>query len=451
MAQRESLCALHSALCARDEEKNMTDLKKMYRTVMDDHFPPEITISFGDQVLAYRKRSWRIPDEKSEIIEKGLRYGENPGQEAALYELVNGNLVLGECHFIEPGSGLVSAITEGDMLQSGKHPGKINLTDVDNALNIMKYLDRGPAVVIVKHNNPCGVAYGSALIEAYEKADMADRIAAFGGCALFNRPVDLATAERVSENYLEVVAAPDFEEGSVEILSKRGNLRIIRIPKMDRLPEYTHRRFVDFKSLTDGGIILQQSPMNRIESSEDFTLANSEYQGRTYTIERKPSDAEYRDMLFGWQVEQGVTSNSVIYVKNGVTVGIGTGEQDRVGVAEIGIFKAYTKYADAICFRKYAFSYKELELMLDRGEKDRTILEEIDQETKAAKGGLMGACMVSDAFFPFRDGVDVAIREGIQAIVQPGGSQRDFEVIDACNEADPKVTMVFTGQRAFKH
>ncbi len=429
----------------------MTDLKKMYRTVMDDHFPPEITISFGDQVLAYRKRSWRIPDEKSEIIEKGLRYGENPGQEAALYELVNGNLVLGECHFIEPGSGLVSAITEGDMLQSGKHPGKINLTDVDNALNIMKYLDRGPAVVIVKHNNPCGVAYGSALIEAYEKADMADRIAAFGGCALFNRPVDLATAERVSENYLEVVAAPDFEEGSVEILSKRGNLRIIRIPKMDRLPEYTHRRFVDFKSLTDGGIILQQSPMNRIGSSEDFTLANSEYQGRTYTIERKPSDAEYRDMLFGWQVEQGVTSNSVIYVKNGVTVGIGTGEQDRVGVAEIGIFKAYTKYADAICFRKYAFSYKELELMLDRGEKDRTILEEIDQETKAAKGGLMGACMVSDAFFPFRDGVDVAIREGIQAIVQPGGSQRDFEVIDACNEADPKVTMVFTGQRAFKH
>jgi len=451
MAQRESLCALHYALCARDEEKNMTDLKKMYRTVMDDHFPPEITISFGDQVLAYRKRSWRIPDEKSEIIEKGLRYGENPGQEAALYELVNGNLVLGECHFIEPGSGLVSAITEGDMLQSGKHPGKINLTDVDNALNIMKYLDRGPAVVIVKHNNPCGVAYGSALIEAYEKADMADRIAAFGGCALFNRPVDLATAERVSENYLEVVAAPDFEEGSVEILSKRGNLRIIRIPKMDRLPEYTHRRFVDFKSLTDGGIILQQSPMNRIGSSEDFTLANSEYQGRTYTIERKPSDAEYRDMLFGWQVEQGVTSNSVIYVKNGVTVGIGTGEQDRVGVAEIGIFKAYTKYADAICFRKYAFSYKELELMLDRGEKDRTILEEIDQETKAAKGGLMGACMVSDAFFPFRDGVDVAIREGIQAIVQPGGSQRDFEVIDACNEADPKVTMVFTGQRAFKH
>ena len=191
--------------------------------------------------------------------------------------------------------------------------------------------------------------------------------------------------------------------------------------------------------------------MNRIGSSEDFTLAGSEYQGRTYTIERTPNDEEYGDMLFGWQVEQGVTSNSVIYVKDGVTVGIGTGEQDRVGVAEIGIFKAYTKCADAICFRKHHLSYKELELMVEKGEKEKELLEEVDQETKGVKGGLLGASMVSDAFFPFRDGVDVAIRQGIRAIVQPGGSMRDFEVIEACNEADPKVTMVFTGQRAFKH
>ncbi|MBW1780800.1 MAG: IMP cyclohydrolase [Deltaproteobacteria bacterium] len=427
------------------------ELKKMYRTVMDDHFPSEISISFGNQVLSYRKRSWRIPDQSGELIEKGLRYGENPGQEAALYELVNGNLDIGGCQFVGPGSGLVSAITEADMLQSGKHPGKINLTDVDNALNIMKYLTSGPAVVIVKHNNPCGVAYGSTLVDAYEKADMADRIAAFGGCALFNRPIDVATAERVSENYLEVVAAPDFEEGSVTTLSKRANLRIIRVPRMDRLAEYAHKRFVDFKSLIDGGIIVQQSPLNRIRSAKDFTLATSQFEGRTYTIARHPDDDEYGDMLFGWQVEQGVTSNSVIYVKDGVTVGIGTGEQDRVGVAEIGIFKAYTKYADAICFRKHRLSYKELELMVAKGEKDQGLLDEIDQETKSAKGGLLGASMVSDAFFPFRDGVDVAIREGIRAIVQPGGSLRDFEAIEACNEADPQVTMVFTGQRAFKH
>jgi phosphoribosylaminoimidazolecarboxamide formyltransferase/IMP cyclohydrolase len=280
---------------------------------------------------------------------------------------------------------------------------------------------------------------------------MADRIAAFGGCALFNRPVDKATAEMISDNYLEVVAAPDFEEGTVDTLAKRANLRIVRVRQMDRLSDFAGMRFVDFKSLIDGGLIVQQSPLNRIKSPEDFTLASSEYKGKTYTIARKPTEKDYADMLFGWQVEQGITSNSVIYVKDGVTAGIGTGEQDRVGVAEIGIFKAYTKYADALCFQKHGIPYKDLQLAVEKGQKDRDLLQEIDEETKQAKGGLIGACMVSDAFFPFRDGVDVGIREGITSIVQPGGSMRDFEAIEACNEADPQVTMVFTGQRAFKH
>ena len=119
----------------------MEEYKKIYRTIMDDHFPDEMSIQFGDQRLLYRKRTWRLPDpESNQIIEKGLRYGENPGQEAALYELVNGNLVLGECHFVEPGLGLVSRITDEDMIQFGKHPGKINLTDVDRALDILKFL-----------------------------------------------------------------------------------------------------------------------------------------------------------------------------------------------------------------------------------------------------------------------------------------------------------------------
>ena len=428
------------------------DLKKMYRTVMDDHFPSQMTISFGDQVLVYKKRAWKIPDDKSgELIEKGLRYGENPGQEAALYELVNGNLVLGECQFIEPGNGLVSAITEEDMIQSGKHPGKINLTDIDNALNIMKYLLEGPAAVIVKHNNPCGVAYGASLSEAYDKANMADRIAAFGGCAVFNRPMDLSTAESIAENYLEVVAAPEFEEGTIPVLAQRANLRIVRISNIQSLSSYVNARFVDIKSLMDGGLIVQQSPLNRIKSAEDFTLARCEYEGKTYTIAREPTYEEHADMLFGWQVEQGITSNSVIYVKDGATVGIGTGEQDRVGVAEIAIYKAYTKYADAICFNRHGLPYKDLALMIHRGEKEKGLLEEVDRETREAKGGLIGATMVSDAFFPFRDGVDVAIKEGIRAIVQPGGSMRDFESIQACNEANPQVSMVFTGQRAFKH
>ncbi len=430
----------------------MSDLKKMYKTIMDDNFPDTMTIKFGDQTLVYRKRAWKIPDEKTgDLIEKGLRYGENPDQQAALFELVNGNLVLADCKYIEAGNGLVSGITEEDMIQAGKHPGKTNLTDLDNALNILKFLLDRPAATIMKHNNPCGVACGRTVAEAYDRANMADRIAAFGGCLVVNRAMDRETAEMVNSNYLEVVGAPEYEEGVVEILAKRKNLRIVKMGRINQLGKYRDTRFVDFKSLIDGGVIVQQSPINRIRTKDDFLSAKTVYKGKEYAVERQPSEAEYEDMLFGWNVEQGVTSNSVLYVKDGVTVGIGTGEQDRVGVAEIAIFKAYTKYADALCFRKYGVPYKTFELEVSQGKRDQAALREIDEQTRKDKGGLIGTTMVSDAFFPFRDGVDVGIKEGIRAIVQPGGSERDFESIEACNEASPKVTMVFTGQRAFRH
>ncbi len=430
----------------------MSDIKKTYRTIMDDHFPEDVVITFGHQTLVYKKRTWKIPDEKTgELIEKGLRYGENPGQEAALYELVNGNLILGECQFIQPGNGLVSRVSEEDMIQAGKHPGKTNLTDLDNGLNVIKYLTNKPAAVILKHNNPCGAAYGETIAEAYDKANMADRIAAFGGCLVVNRAIDKATAEMVSNNYLEVVAAPDFEDGTIEILARRKNLRIIRVSKIHELEKYQNLRYVDFKSLIDGGIIVQQSPVNRIKTKKDFLPAKALYQGTEYVIKRKPKAREYDDMLFGWSVEQGITSNSVIYVRDGVTVGIGTGEQDRVGVAEIAVYKAYQKYADALCFQRYGVPYKTFELDIKKGERNKDALREIDKETKKKKGGLKGSVMISDAFFPFRDGVDVGIKHGVSAIVHPGGSDRDFESIVACNEARPKVTMVFTGQRAFRH
>ena len=264
----------------------MDDLKKMYRTVMADHFPSTLKISFDDQTLVYRKRTWKLPQKDGILEEKGLRYGENPGQEAALYELVNGNLVLGECEFIKPGRGLVSAISEAEMIQEGKHPGKTNLTDVDNALNILKFLLEKPAAVIVKHNNPCGVAYGTALSEAYFRANRADRIAAFGGAAVFNRPVDKSTAELIARDYLEVVAAPDYEEGVVSLLAARGNLRILRVPRMDLLEKLKQTRFVDFKSLQDGGLILQQSPINAIQRKEAFILAACTHQGKEFRIER---------------------------------------------------------------------------------------------------------------------------------------------------------------------
>jgi len=428
----------------------MADYRKDYLTVMDDNFPDEMTITFGDQTLVYRKVAWKI-EEDGKVIEKGLRYGENPGQEAALYELANGNLVLGDCKFIEPGAGLVSALDEDGMLQFGKHPGKTNLTDIDNALNILKYMMDKPAVAVMKHNNPCGVAQADSISEAYRRAHMADRLAAMGGCVAFNRAVDRASAEMVSESYIEVVVAPEYEEGTVEVLAQRKNLRIVRVPRIDALAGYQDKRFVEFKSLIDGGIIVQQSPLNIVRSAADFKPAVGSSKGREYAIDRQPTADELEDLLFGWRVEQGVTSNSVLYVKNGVTVGIGTGEQDRVGVAKIAVMKAYEKFADGLCYERYGIPYYQLELDIESGKRSADEKEAIDGETQAAHGGLVGATMISDAFFPFRDGADVGIKEGVSAIAHPGGSLRDFESILACNEADPKVTMVFTGQRAFKH
>ncbi len=413
------------------------DLKKMYRTIMDDHFPPKMEISFVDQdkrqTLFYEKVSWTIDN-----IQKGLRYGENPGQEAALYKLANGNLVLGETESIQPGQYLASDI---ELLQSGKHPGKTNLTDADNSLNILRYFPDKPTVVIVKHANPCGVARSDTLEDAYQKANMADRVAAFGGCITVNRAVDRATAEAIIQQYAEVVVAPDFEEGVMGIFSKKKNLRVIRIGNIERLQAFVGQRCVEFKSLIDGGIVAQWSFVPEARTRADLKLAECEYKGNHYRIQREPTDEEYNDMLFGWLVESGITSNSVIYVKDQVTVGIGTGEQDRVGVAEIARDKAYRKLADRYCFEMHGMPYNDLT--------DDDKKAEIDDKVGAEKGGLIGAAMVSDAFFPFRDGVDVGLKEGITSVIHAGGSENDYQSIEACNEVG--ATMVYTGQRSFKH
>jgi phosphoribosylaminoimidazolecarboxamide formyltransferase/IMP cyclohydrolase len=230
----------------------MSELKKMYRTIVEDPFPPEMSISFGDYKLLYRKKTWKIPDPaKNEVIERGLRYGENPDQPAAVYELVKGNLAMSGCEFINPGNGLVSSISEEDMIQAGKHPGKTNLTDIDNALNILKFLMKHPSAAIMKHNNPSGVARAETIASAYDRANMADRIAAFGGCLAVNRPMDKSTAELVSENYLEVVAAPEYEEGAVDILARRKNLRIVRISRINELEKYMDIPVIEFKALID--------------------------------------------------------------------------------------------------------------------------------------------------------------------------------------------------------
>jgi len=174
---------------------------------------------------------------------------------------------------------------------------------------------------------------------------------------------------------------------------------------------------------------------------EDFLKAESLRKGVNYKVDRVPTDKEYNDMLFGWLVEAGVTSNSVLYVKDGVTVAIGTGEQDRVGVATIARDKAYRNMKDRISWTKYNTPWTSMT--------DPDLIREIEDEVSKENGGLKGSVMVSDAFFPFRDGIDIGLKEGVTAVVQPGGSIRDFECIEACNEVN--AAMVFTGQRSFKH
>ncbi len=415
----------------------MSSLRKMYRTVNPDAFPPRISITFhdgaSDSTLVYEKTEWDIDGER-----KGLRYGENPDQPAALYRLVNGNLRIGETETIQPGN---STASEPELLQSGKHPSKINITDADTAIGILRYFGDEPATVIVKHNNPCGVAIGDSPADSYRRAYLADRIAAFGGVVALNKSIDAETAERIMESYSEVVVAPNFSPEALERFRDRKNLRVMRIRAMDRLFEVASRRIVDFHSLTDGGLVTQLSFEPKRLTDRDLEPAAVTHKDVEYRIEREPTDAERADMRFGWLVEAAVTSNSVIFVKNRATVAIGTGEQDRVGVAEIARDKAYRKLADRLAWVKYGKALNQVE--------DEATLGEIDTEVRASRGGLAGSVMISDAFFPFRDGIDVGLHEGVTAVLQPGGSLRDWESIEACNEVG--ATMCFTGQRSFAH
>ena len=425
----------------------MSDLKAMYSTVRKDAFPETMTIILGEEKLVYEKRVWTLDQE-----EKGLRYGENPDQPAALYALKQGSLACGGLTWRGPGNGIVSALTEAQMIQAGKHPGKTNLTDVDNGANILQYLAERPAAVILKHNNPCGAAWADdGVAVALERAFWCDRIAAFGGAVVVNRPFSREAAEMVAANYFEVVAAPAFEEGAVEILKRRKNLRIMELPGLGRLDELTRSAFLDIKSLADGGVIVQKSFVNRILTDADFLPATASTKEGLEVAARAPGKAELADLRFAWAVEAGVTSNSVIFVRDGATLAIGTGEQDRVGCVELAVHKAYTKYADTLAFKELGLSLYELKQKAASDAALNDKLTDIGLRTREARGGLLGSRLVSDGFFPFRDGVDAAVAQGVSAIAQPGGSLRDAEVIMACNEARPQVALVFTGQRSFKH
>lgn len=430
--------------------------REQYRQILHDHFPNEISLKIGKTTLVYQKQIYEIKIDPGLATRGGLRYGENPGQEAALYRLVNGNLALAGVTYVGPADALVSALANDESANNhifgcGKHPSKTNLTDVDAALGILRYLTKKPTAVIIKHNNPSGVATGSNIKSAFERAWLADPVASFGGAAVLNRSVNKPCAKAMNNHYLEVVAAPDFEEGALGILLQKKDLRIFKIKRIDKLQHLAVKRFLDIKSLIDGGLILQQSAINTVISTIDFMPAVTEHSGRVYQARRQPTTRELNDLIFGWAVEQGVISNSILFVKNEATLAIGAGGQDRVGTVEATVAKAYRNFSENRAQAHYRQSFKELELAVNKGESPRKILDDLNQETQTAQGGLTGAVMISDAFFPFRDGADTAINHGIRAIAQPGGALRDYEVIEAVNQARPKVAMVFTGQRAFKH
>ena len=416
------------------EVKEQKKLGGMYKDVLTDSFPDELTITIGNQKLHYRKRTWNFEGKNV-----GLRDGDNPGQEAALYELAKGNLEIAGCKYVRPEDALISSISEKEVVETGKSLGKSNLTDIDAALNILKYFDE-PTAVVMKHNNPSGIASRNSIREAYKAANMADRIAAYGGVVVVNRKLDKATAEEIIKSYVEVVAAPEFEKEAKEMLEAKKNMRLITITRLASLQDYRKKKYIEFKALLDGGIILQQSADNEI-SKEDLMPAEAEYHGKAYKVSRQPTKKEEDDMLFAWKVVQGVISNSMVFAKDKTTVAIGAGEQDRVGATELAIVKAYKKAADRLCFERHGIPLWQLH--------DKEKLAAIDKAVAENNAGLKGATLASDGFLPFRDTIDVAAKQGITSVIQPGGSTRDYQSIEACNEH--KMTMVFTGKRVFRH
>jgi AICAR transformylase/IMP cyclohydrolase PurH (only IMP cyclohydrolase domain in Aful) len=249
-----------------------------------------------------------------------------------------------------------------------------------------------PACVIVKHANPCGIALGSNIKEAYEKAFASDETSAFGGIIAFNRSLDQSTTDKIIENqFVEVIIAPGIDDQALEILSKKENVRLLDTKELGEPAK-------EAKILSvNGGLLIQDNDLAVI-TSEDLKVVS----------ERKPNKDEIENCLFAWKVCKFVKSNAIVYTKDNQTIGIGAGQMSRIDSAQIAASKA-----------------------VERG-----------FETQ-------GCSMASDAFFPFRDGIDAAAKIGITSVIQPGGSMRDQEVIDAADEAG--MAMLFTGVRHFRH
>ena len=297
-----------------------------------------------------------------------LRYGENPHQLAALYQSSYGR-----------------GIANAECL-SGKEMSFNNYVDADAAWRLVCDFE-DPACAIIKHTNPAGVGLGATAEEAYRKALATDPLSAFGGIVAFNRAVDEEAASAVTKIFTEVIVAPEYTAGAIEILRAKKNLRVLRPETSAALPELEYRQI-------SGGMLVQTRDAHQL-TKEDLRIVSK----------RQPTEQEIRALLFAWIVCKHTKSNAIIYAHDGQTVGVGAGQMSRVDSVKIGAMRAQLPLA--------------------------------------------GSVLASDAFFPFRDGIDEAAKHGITAVIQPGGSVRDEEVIAAANEHG--LAMVFTGVRHFKH
>ncbi len=351
-------------------------IKKLYRTKLEESFPEKIKITLGDQEIEYHKA-------------QSLRYGENPHQPAAYYAPKEGKLTVGAMKIIKTGKGGLS---------------QTNIEDMNNACNIVRYFDDA-ACAIMKHVNPSGVAAarkGDTLKSVFKRAWESDPVAAYGCVAGFNKSVDKETAEEIMSNYVEAVVAPGFASEALPVFEQKKDIRIIQVDNL-----YAGSRFVGedpwplvISTMTDGSFVLSAPMLTKMRSINDFR----------WVTERKGTEKEARDLLFSWYVNLNVRSNGVVLADDRQTLGVGTGQQDRV----IAVRQALQKEEE-------------------RGHKDR----------------LKDAVLASDGFFPFRDSIDALAKYGIKACCQPGGSIKDDDVIAACNEHG--IAMAFTDERCFRH
>jgi phosphoribosylaminoimidazolecarboxamide formyltransferase/IMP cyclohydrolase len=306
-----------------------------------------------------------------------MRYGENPHQRAAF--------------FIEHELKEASVATATQL--QGKALSYNNVADTDAALECVKCFSEGPACVIVKHANPCGVALGETPLAAYDQAFKTDPTSAFGGIIAFNRPLDAETASAIIERqFVEVIIAPSVDAAALPLLAARKNVRVLSCGQWDTVPVPG----LDFKRV-NGGLLVQDRDLGKVHETDLKVVTR-----------RAPTEHEARDLQFAWRVAKFVKSNAIVYCRHAMTIGVGAGQMSRVYSARVAALKA-----------------------ADEG------LE------------VKGSVMASDAFFPFRDGIDQAAEAGIVAVIQPGGSMRDEEVIAAADEHG--MAMVFTGMRHFRH